>query len=203
MGSLVENAISGSIEALKNSSREEAEGIIAHDEAIDQLEVKIVNTCVSLFALRQPMGRDLRVVISALKISSNLERIADYGTNMAKRTLTLSQQASGSLPLGPLSRMVHMVCDMVQEVLKAFYKGDLDLATKIWHQDRQIDDMYNSYLRELLTHMMEKPQSLGALIELLFVAKHLERAGDHVSNMAESVHYLVTGTLFDPEGSEG
>lgn len=201
MSTLVISQMDKSIVVLEKRDKEQAQDIINDDRKIDQLEHEIDSFAVRMIALRQPVARDLRAVVSALKISSHLERIADYAVNIAKRTLMLAEEEV-ELPIAAIKAMAELVKKMIHDVLNAYEESDYSLAMEVWHRDKEIDTLYNGYLREILTYMMEKPQRIGTYMELLFVAKHLERAGDHVMNIAEMVHYLIYGTPFEEEGKE-
>lgn len=201
MSNLVVSQMDKSMIVLEKRDKEQAQEIINGDRQIDQLEHEIDSFAVRMIALRQPVARDLRAVVSALKISSHLERIADYAVNIAKRTQTLGE-AEEELPIAAIKSMAELVKKMIDDVLHAYEESNYSLAMEVWQRDKEIDKLYNSYLREMLTYMMEKPQRIGIYMELLFVAKHLERAGDHVMNIAEMVHYLIYGTPFEEEGKE-
>jgi phosphate transport system protein len=196
MSQMVIDQLDHALIGLEKKDVQNAHQIIRYDRKLDQLEHDIDAFAVRMIALRQPVARDLRTVVVALKISSHLERIADYAVNIAKRTLAL-QNDQDPLPLTTVKRMADLVKLMIKDVLLAYENSDYDLALDVWHRDREIDDCYGSYLREMLTYMMEKPQRIGVYMELLFVAKHLERAGDHATNIAEMVHYLIYGTPFE------
>jgi phosphate transport system protein len=198
MSTLVVSQMEKSMVVLENKDKKQAQEIIDDDHKIDQLEHDIDSFAVRMIALRQPVARDLRAVVSALKISSHLERIADYAVNIAKRTLTLGDDEE-DLPISAIKSMVEIVKKMINDILEAYEDSDYNLAMEVWHRDKELDKLYKGYLREMLTYMMEKPQRIGIYMELLFVAKHLERAGDHVMNIAEVVHYLIYGTPFDEE----
>lgn len=198
MGNLVVSQMDKSMYVLDTKDKKQAQKLIDDDHKIDQLEHDIDSFAVRMIALRQPVARDLRAVVSALKISSHLERIADYAVNIAKRTLTLSDDEE-ELPISAIKSMVEIVKKMINDILQAYEDSDYNLAMEVWHRDKELDKLYKSYLREMLTYMMEKPQRIGIYMELLFVAKHLERAGDHVMNIAEVVHYLIYGTPFDED----
>jgi phosphate transport system protein len=201
MSNLVVSQMDKSIVVLEKRDKEQAQEIINDDRKIDQFEHDVDAFAVRMIALRQPVARDLRAVVSALKISSHLERIADYAVNIAKRTLTLGKEEE-ELPIAAVKSMADIVKKMINDILHAYEESDYALAMEVWQRDKEIDNLYNSYLRAILTYMMEKPQQIGVYMELLFVAKHLERAGDHVRNIAEMVHYLIYGTPFEEEGKE-
>ena len=192
MGGRAEAQIGAAVEALARRDTDGAAQTVAGDEAIDALETEIERQAVRVIALRAPMADDLREVLAALKISSDLERIADYAKNIAKRVPVLA----GSGPLQPVSivpEMGRIVSAMVRDVLDAFITRDAALAAAVCERDKAVDDFYNSLFRTLLTYMMENPHHITASAHLLFVAKNLERIGDHATNIAEVVHFGVTG----------
>lgn len=191
MGGLAEAAIRESMQALVYRDSEGAAEIIARDERIDQLEAEVEKAVVSVIALRAPMADDLREVVAALKIAGAVERIGDYARNIAKRVPTLER--SQIEPLSLLPEMGRIAGEMVQAVLDAFAARDPDKAVEVCERDRAVDDFYNSIFRALLTHMMENPHTITPATHLLFVAKNLERIGDHATNIAEMVYFAATG----------
>jgi phosphate transport system protein len=179
-----------------------AASVIEGDAKVDQLERELDNLAIRLLALRQPMARDLREIVVALKIGSDLERICDYAANVAKRSIALSQ----SPPLQPvyaLPRMARLALLLVKEVIDAFVERDADKALAVWNRDEELDEMYASLFREFLTYMMEDPRIIGACTHLLFMAKNIERIGDHATNVAEYVYYLVHGTPLEQVRPKG
>jgi phosphate transport system protein len=145
-----------------------------------------------MLALRQPMAQDLREIVAALKISSDIERIGDYAANVAKRAIALTQSPP-MRPVGGIARMGRLVQQIIKDVLDAYGAKDADKAVAAWKRDQDVDDMYNSLFREMLTYMMEDPRNIGPSTHLMFIAKNIERIGDHATNIAEIVHYLVRG----------
>ena len=192
MGGVAEAQLAGAIEALVRRDSDLAQQIVAGDEAIDQMDLELDENAVRTLALRQPMANDLRAVISALKISSDLERIGDYAKNVAKRTIALNQltphEAARSIP-----RMAKLVQAIIKDVLDAYAKHDPNRAIDVWHRDEEVDEMYTALFRELLTYMMEDPRHITPCTHLLFIAKNIERIGDHATNIAETIHFLSTG----------
>ena len=192
MGGVAEAQLAGAIEALVRRDSDLAQKIVAGDEAIDQMDLELDENAVRTLALRQPMANDLREVISALKISSDLERIGDYAKNVAKRTMALNQltphEAARSIP-----RMAKLVQAIIKDVLDAYAKHDPNRAIDVWHRDEEVDEMYTALFRELLTYMMEDPRHITPCTHLLFIAKNIERIGDHATNIAETIHFLSTG----------
>lgn len=194
MGGLAESLLRRSSEALLKRDAELAMEVIRDDKKVDQLELEINSSAQRLIALRQPMADDLRGVISALKTSSDLERIGDLAKNIAKRTITLSS----SSPVGAvhtIARMCSLVESMIHNVLDAYLEKDDQKAIDILAQDEVVDQLHTSLFRELLTYMMEDPRNISPCTHLLFIAKNVERAGDHATNIAENIHYFVTGKI--------
>jgi phosphate transport system protein len=193
MGGLAEQIVGQAIDALDRRDPDLAEATIKEDEAIDTLEREIEEQVIAIIARRQPMASDLRQVMSALHISTDLERIGDLGKNIAKRALAVvSEQQPKKLMLG-LKHMGELALAQLKEVLDAYIERDADRALKVWYKDEDIDAVYNSLFRELLTYMMEDPSNIGLCTHLLFGAKNIERIGDHATNIAETVYYLVHG----------
>jgi len=192
MGGLAEQQIVSAIDALTKRDTESAARIVAQDKAIDAIEAEVERFAVRIIALRAPMADDLREVIAALKISSVLERIGDYAKNISKRTSVLAEN-SVIQPVSILPEMGRVVARMVRDVLDAFVNRDAELAVAVCQRDKAVDDFYNSLFRALLTYMMENPHHITPSAHLLFIAKNLERIGDHATNVAEMVHYGVTG----------
>ncbi|MBA3511808.1 phosphate signaling complex protein PhoU [Sphingomonas sp.] len=192
MGGLAEHAIGEAMRCLIERDSEGAQRVIQNDKKLDALEVETERRAVQLIALRAPMAGDLRDVVAALKISGVVERIGDYAKNIAKRVPQL-ENASKIEPLSLLPEMARIATSMVHDVLDAFVQRDADMAVQVCKRDDAVDDFYDSIFRTLLTHMMENPHNIGHATQLLFVAKHLERVGDHATNIAEMVYYAATG----------
>ena len=193
MGGLAEAAITGAMRALVDRDLAAAQTVIDNDKRLDALEAEVERLAVQVIALRAPMANDLREVVAALKIAGVVERMGDYAKNIAKRVHAIE----GSTELEPLSllpEMARITGEMVHMVLDAFVQRDAEKARLVCERDRAVDDFYNSIFRTLLTFMMEKPQSITAATHLLFVAKNLERIGDHATNVAEMVYFAATGT---------
>ena len=192
MGGLAERAIGEAMRCLVERDAEGAARIVQDDRKIDALEAETERRAVQLIALRAPMAGDLREVVAALKISGVVERIGDYAKNIAKRVPLL--ESGGKIePLSLMPEMARIATGMVRDVLKAFVERDADAALRVIERDRAVDDFYDSLFRALLTHMMENPHNIGQAAHLLFVAKNLERVGDHATNIAEMVYYAATG----------
>jgi len=192
MGGLAEHAIREAMRCLQQLDVQGAALIVENDAKLDALEVETERRAVQLIALRAPMAGDLRDVVAALKISGVVERIGDYAKNIAKRVPLL--ETMGNIePLSLLPEMARIATEMVHDVLTAFVERDADAALRVMERDNAVDDFYDSIFRTLLTHMMEDPQSIGQSAHLLFIAKNIERAGDHATNIAEMVYYAATG----------
>jgi phosphate transport system protein len=193
MGGLAESQLAAAIEAVQDRDSELAARVIEDDAKVDQLERELDNLAIRLLALRQPMARDLREIFVALKIASDLERICDYCANVAKRSIALSQ-VPPIQPAHALPRMAHLALLLVKDVIDAYVEHDADKALDVWNRDEELDEMYASLFREFLTYMMEDPRNIGTCTHLLFMAKNIERIGDHATNIAENLYYLVHGT---------
>ena len=197
MGGLVEDAIRLSSESLETRDEELAEKVRAGDKAIDRLEDMINESAARVIALRAPTAIDLRLILSVIKISANLERIGDYAKNMAKRTGVLSQMPPVNDSAGAIRRMARTVETMLKDALDAYIQRDAELATDVINRDEDVDQMYNALFREFLTFMMEDPRNITACMHLHFIAKNVERMGDLATAVAEQVVYLVTGQYPD------
>jgi phosphate transport system protein len=192
MGGLAENAIRESMRCLTQRDCETARRIVEEDRKIDLLEAEAERRVVQLIALRAPMADDLREAVAALKIAGVVERIGDYAKNIAKRVQVM-EDASEIEPLSLLPEMARISAEMVHNALDAFVERDARKAKEVCERDKVVDDFYNSIFRALLTFMMENPQTITQSAHLLFVAKNLERIGDHATNVAEMVHFAATG----------
>jgi phosphate transport system protein len=191
MGGLAEAAIRDSMEALVKRDAEAAAKVVERDKRIDALEIEIERQAVQIIALRAPMADDLREIVAALKIAGVVERIGDYAKNIAKRVPSVED--SKIRPLSLLPEMARIAGEMVHNVLDAFAARDAAKAQAVCERDSAVDDFYNSIFRALLTHMMENPHNITPATHLLFVAKNLERIGDHATNVAEMVYFAATG----------
>ena len=192
MGGLAEAQLVSAIEAVRTRDSELASRTIEADAKVDALENEIDDSVVKMLALRQPMAKDLREILAALKISSDLERIADYATNVAKRTISLVQ-APTVRPAHVIPRMGRIALVMLRDVLDAYDTQDATKAIDVWRRDEEVDEMYNSLFRELLTYMMEDARSITSCTHLLFMAKNIERIGDHTTNIAETIYFMIHG----------
>lgn len=193
MGGRAESQLNSAITALVQRNADLASRVVEGDSEIDAAEQQIAEHAVRTLALRQPMATDLRDIIGALKISTDLERIGDYAANVAKRAIALSQMPANRQS-GAIQRMGRLTQQLMKNVLDAFIGRDIAIARQVWAGDAEVDEMYNSLFRELLTYMMEDPRNISACTHLLFIAKNIERIGDHATNIAEIIHFMVTGS---------
>lgn len=201
MGGLAEAQVAGALAALTQRDMAAAERVITSDQRLDALEEKVDQMAVRLFALRQPMAVDLRLIAMSLKISNDLERIGDYASSVAKRAKRLAAEPKLKA-IGSLGRMGHLVQDMLSDVVDAYVERDDRKGMSVWHRDEQVDEFYDSLFREIITYVLEDPRTTSACIDLLFVAKNLERIGDHATNIAERLHYVVHGDRINRARSE-
>ena len=195
MGGLVEDSIHKSVLALDTRDPELADLVRAGDAAIDALETQVNEEAARILALRAPTASDLRTVLSVFRVSTNLERIGDYSKNIAKRSHAVIAQPPIEDATASLRRMAREVELMLKDVLDAYIQRDLGLAEDVRERDLEIDQIYSALFREYLTFMMEDPRSITACMHLHFMAKNIERMGDHVTSIAEQVVYLVTGAM--------
>ena len=192
MGGLVEAQLADAVDAIAKRDSKVAEKVISGDPQVDRLQQQIEDQALKLLALRQPMAVDLRETLAAIKSASELERIGDLAKNIAKRALVLNREPPIRLTQS-LARMGRSALSQLKLVLDAYSDRDAEGAETVWRNDGEIDEIYNSLFRELLTYMMEDPRTIGLCTHLLFVAKNVERAGDHATNIAETVYHMVTG----------
>ncbi|PWR03410.1 phosphate transport system regulatory protein PhoU [Meridianimarinicoccus roseus] len=195
MGGLVESAILDAARSLEQRDEELATTVRNRDLAVDELELLINEEAAKLIALRSPAAGDLRTVLTVLKISGNLERIGDYAKNMAKRNSVLVQMNPIEGAPSDIRRMAQAVELMLKDALDAYIKRDVDLAQDVRVRDGDVDQMYNAMFRQFLTYMMEDPRNITGCMHLHFIAKNVERMGDHVTSIADQVIYLVTGEI--------
>jgi phosphate transport system protein len=194
MGGLAERQVADSVEALIRRDTDLAARVVQRDGALDAMEREVEQFCVRLLALRQPVASDLRLIVVCMKISSDLERIGDYARNAAKRAIVVAQQpVLGSF--NGFERMAELVQENLKNAIDALVEGDAEKAGAVWANDEPVDGIYNGIFRELLTFMMEDPRNITAAAHLLFIAKNLERIGDHATNIAERVQYAVLGQM--------
>jgi len=192
LGGMAETQLATAIQAVTRRDAELAAEVVRNDVAADQIDREVETQVLRLLALRQPMARDLREIISALKISADLERICDYAANIAKRSIALAQ-APMVRPINAVPRMAKLAQREIADVLDAYIQRDPEKAREVWLSDEELDDVYTSLFRELLTYMMEDPRSITGGTHVLFIAKNIERIGDHATNIAETVYYLIHG----------
>ncbi|AFC86709.1 phosphate signaling complex protein PhoU [Frateuria aurantia] len=192
MGELSISQLEAAIDVVERRDERAARHVVSSDEAIDQLEQEISRDVVRLLALRAPMAGDLRNVFAALRIAADIERIGDYGANVAKRSIPLTMVAPIEATSG-LSHLAKLAAVAVRDVLLAYRERDADKAYAVWKNDVQLDEAYTGYFRQLLTYMMEDPRNITPCTHLLFMAKNIERIGDHATNIAESIWYQVHG----------
>ena len=196
MGGLAESQIAQAIEALSSRDSAAAEQVIEGDRKIDALEADVHEFALRLLALRQPMALDLRQIVAAIRIAPDIERIGDYAKNVAKRTIALNQIPPVQ-PVFTVPRMAQLVQQMIKDVLDAFAAGDVAKAYDVWRRDAEVDAIYDSLFRELLTYMMEDTRNITACTHLVFIAKNVERMGDLATNIAETINFQVTGEMLD------
>ena len=199
MGGLTESLIADSITAVVKRNQELAAQVVIRDEKLDEAERDVERKTIRLIALRSPVADDLRRAVAAMKVANNLERCGDLAKNIAKRTLVIIETD----PLTPLTRAIErmgkLVLGRLSSVLDAYTRSDLERALAVWSQDDEVDEHYNALFRELLTYMMGDPRTITACAHMLFVAKNLERIGDHATNIAEIIHYDITGESMGAE----
>ena len=203
MGGMVESAILSGAESLERRDLEMAETVRKGDKAIDLLEEQLNEEATRVIALRAPTASDLRTVMTVIKISANLERCGDYAKNMAKRTTVLAEVQTVDGANASIRRMAREVQLMLKDALDAYIQRDADLAEEVIQRDEDVDQFYNALFRQLLTNMMEDPRNITPCMHLHFIAKNVERMGDHVTSIAEQVVYLVTGSMPDDARPKG
>ena len=192
MGELAVTQLESAIDVVERRDERAAQRVVANDDAIDQLEQEISHDVVRLLALRAPIAGDLRNVFAALRIAADIERIGDYAANVAKRSIPLSMVAPIA-PTNGLGYLAELAAGEVREVLMAYRDRDAERAYQVWKDDALLDEAYTGYFRQLLTYMMEDPRNITPCTHLLFMAKNIERIGDHATNIAENVWFQVTG----------
>jgi phosphate transport system protein len=192
MGAIAERQVADAVEALVRRDVDIALAVIGRDDEVDRLEEQLDQDAVRLLATRQPMAIDLRVIAMALKVSNDLERTSDYAVSIAKRARRLADQPTLDAMIH-IPRMATCCILMLKDVLDAYIERDVDKAMDVWERDQEVDDYYDSLFRELITYMLEDPRRISTCIDLLFIAKNLERIGDHATNIAEKIHYMIHG----------
>jgi phosphate transport system protein len=203
MGAQVLRQLDDAIRTMSERNTEQAQRVIATDRSIDMLQQQIEERAIMTIAKRQPVASDLRDIISTLKVANDLERIGDLSKNIAKRVLATQGQAQPPSIAGGLEHMGERVREQVAAVMAAYKARNDEDALEVWRTDSEIDALNTSLFRELLTYMMEDPRNIGFCTHLLFCSKNLERAGDHATNIAETIHYMVTGELIAIERPKG
>jgi phosphate transport system protein len=194
MGSLVEEQVQGALRALIERDSDLARKIIANDRQVNTLDVEVDEDCLRLLALQQPAARDLRFITTAMKISTELERVSDLAENICERALELNEEPQLK-PYIDIPRMANWSLRMVKEALDAFVNYDAELARKVCRDDDFVDDLTHQLFRELLSFMLENPQTITRAIRITFISKYLERIADHATNVAELVVYMVEGKI--------
>ena len=193
LGGLAASLVSDASAALIARDTRIAEDVVERDRSIDDLQASIEQKAIRLMAIRQPVAIDLRRAVAAIKMAYNLERCGDLAKNIAKRTIIIAETDLPTALIRPLGRMSKLAVKRQNMALDAYARDDLIHATEVWALDREVDEQYDSVVRELLTYMMGDARLITACTHLLFVAKNLERIGDHATNIAELVHYELTG----------
>ncbi len=199
IGGLAEKLLADAFEAVLQRDPKLAERTIESDRMIDDIERQVQERAISMIARRQPMANDLRHIMTVLRIAGDLERIGDLAKNIGKRALAISSETHPKPLMNGLRHMHELAMHQLKDVLDAYGTRDAEKARKVWTDDASLDALYNSVFRELLTYMMEDPRNIGLCIHLLFGAKNIERIGDHTTNIAEDVYFLVKGTTLTDE----
>lgn len=202
MGGITESQVALAAEAIMNRDTAAATRAVEADPRVDALERDVEQLVIRMLALRQPMASDLRLIVAALKMTGDLERVGDYAANVAKRAIVLAQF---SLPysLAAIANMARLVQEGLKNVIDAIGERDTEKAVQVWRSDQMVDDLYTAIFRELITYMMEDPRNITPCTHLLFIAKNLERIGDHATNIAENLYYAVTGEVLPDTRPKG
>ncbi len=203
MGGIAEKMVIDAMDALANSDAPLAQFVIACDERLDNLQREIEESAILTIARRQPMAVDLREIIGAIRVAGDLERVGDLAKNIAKRSLKIGDVTRNPHEVVGLKHMNDVATELLKDVLDAYAQRDNDRALAVWERDVELDALEDSVFRDLLTHMMEDPRNISYCAHLLFCSKNIERIGDHATNIAETVHYLVTGHPFPSERPKG
>ena len=202
MGGIAESQFAAAMQAIAKRDPNIAAETVRGDTKIDELNLIIDQRVVRMLALRQPMATDLREIVSSLKIAADIERIGDYSANIAKRAIAIAEMRPVR-PISGIPRMGVLVQRLIKDVIDAYNNRDADKAMKVWARDEEVDDMYNSLFRETLTYMMEDPRNITPCTHLLFVAKNIERIGDHATNVAETIYFVAHGKRIDETRPKG
>lgn len=199
MGGIAETMLSNAMQALVKGDTELARRVIATDLKLDELEREIEEKAIMTIARRQPMAIDLRMIVSAIRIAGDIERIGDLSKNIGKRVVAIGGQFAPQKIVGGVVHITELALDRLRRVLDAYVQRSDSMALEIWSNDEEIDNLYNSIFRELLTYMMEDPRNIGFCTHLLFSSKNIERIGDHATNIAETIHYMLTGDILSSD----
>ncbi len=199
MGGLAEQALGQAIDALYHRDPDLAEATLDNDRAIDALERNVDELAISIIARRAPVAADLRQIVTAIRIAVDLERIGDLAKNIAKRAIAIAAETRPNQVMTGFKHIGESTMAQLKDVLDAYSQRNSGMALKVWQQDLEIDAMYNSLYTELLTAMMEEPQNAGLYAHLLFSAKNIERIGDHATNIAETIYFLIHGKALSEE----
>jgi phosphate transport system protein len=199
IGGMAEQMITEAMSALVRSDTDRAEEVIEEDAKIDKLQREVEDKAILMIARRQPMAQDLREIVAAIRIASDLERVGDLAKNIAKRVIALHDQPQPKSLMHGVEHLAELSQEQLKNVLDAYGARDVEQALAVWQRDEEIDALYTSLFRELLTYMMEDPRNIGLCTHLLFCAKNIERIGDHATNIAETVHYQITGVTLTDE----
>ncbi len=193
MGGHAESMVGRSVSALVTADSGLGQAVVADDKLLDALQQEVDDHAVLLIAKRQPMAQDLREIIGGLRMATDLERIGDLGKNVARRSFQIEDNLPPKKLLRGLQHLTNVALEQLKDALDAYASKDIAKAREVWERDDEIDNLYTSLFRELLTYMMEDPRNITYCTHLLFCAKNMERIGDHVTNLAETIHYIVTG----------
>ena len=203
MGGLAEAQVADAVDSVARRDIALARSVVERDRKLDDMQREIERKAIRLIALRQPVANDLRRALSAIKLASDLERVGDMAKNIAKRGLSLAEGDPMTPLTRSIARMGKLVGTRLKTVLDAYTASELEPALEVWTTDDEVDEHYNSLFRELLTYMMGDARTIGASTHLLFMAKNLERIGDHATNIAEIIHYEITGEDLTAERPRG
>ena len=203
MGGIAEKMVVDAMDALGTVDAVLAQQVVSTDTRLDALQREIEEHAILMIARRQPMGVDLREIIGAIRIASDLERVGDLAKNIAKRTLKIGPEARVPRAVVGLKHMNDLATEQMKDVLDAYAQRDVERAQAVWGRDAELDALEDSVFRDLLTHMMEDPRNISFCAHLLFCSKNIERIGDHATNIAETVYYVVTGSSLPPDRPKG
>jgi phosphate transport system protein len=203
MGGIGEAMLADAMDALSSLDVELAQSVVAKDPRLDMLQREIEDSAILTIARRQPMAVDLRDIVGALRLANDLERIGDLAKNIAKRVIALNGEFPPPKLIRGVEHMTDLVLEQLKTVLDAYGRRDMSKAMAVWRGDEEIDAVNNSLFRELLTYMLEDPRNITLCIHLLFCAKNIERMGDHATNIAETVYYMVEGKALTDERPKG